>query len=158
MSTDASAAPGGGSGNTRRTRPAAAPDAAVCASITATGRDAAAFERAFDDPDEVWVVLEDDAQVIGVAGCQVWRWNRVAWVMDLSVQRDRRGRGQGRVLLDALLEGARQAGALVLMDFEAQGGQLIDFYLQNSFRICGFNDRYLPGTEDPSVVFMARDL
>jgi ribosomal protein S18 acetylase RimI-like enzyme len=78
--------------------------------------------------------------------------------MDISIRRDRRGHGQGRILLDALLDAAKRAGALVLMDFEPQGGQLIEFYLQNDFRICGFNDRYLPGTEDPSVVFLARDL
>jgi GNAT superfamily N-acetyltransferase len=134
-------------------------DAEVCASITATGRDAEAFRAAFSTDNEAWVVLvAEDGSVFGVAGCQLWRWNRVAWVMDLSIQRDRRGHGQGRVLLEAMLEAAKRNGALVLMDFEPQGGQLIEFYLQNGFRICGFNDRFLPGTDDPSAVFLARDL
>lgn len=140
-------------------RPAVAADAAVCASITATGRDAEAFRAAFESDSEAWIVLEDnDAGVVGVAGAQIWRWNKVAWIMDLSIRRDRRGQGRGRILLDGLLEAARAKGALVLMDFEPQSGALIEFYLQNGFRICGFNDRYLPGTEDPSVVFLAHDL
>jgi len=134
-------------------------DAGICAQITATGRDADDFVAAFASDNEAWVVLEgNDGEVIGVAGCQIWRWNRVAWVMDLTVRRDRRGHGQGRLLLEALLAAARSKGALVLQDFEPQGGPLIEFYLQNEFRICGFNDRYLPGQEDPSVVFMSRDL
>lgn len=140
-------------------RPARPDDAAACAQITATGRDTAAFERAIASDLEAWVVLDDDNGLpIGVAGCQLWCWNKVAWVMDLSIRRDRRGHGQGRLLLDALLAAARALGALVLMDFEPQGGQMTEFYLQNDFRICGFCDRYLPGTEDPSVVFLARDL
>lgn len=134
-------------------------DAEFCASITATGRDGEAFRQAFGSSGEAWVVLVDDAgTVFGVAGCQLWRWSKVAWVMDLSIRRDRRGHGQGRILLEALIAAAHRQGALVLMDFEPQGGQLIEFYLQNQFRICGFNDRYLPGTEDPSVVFLSRDL
>ncbi len=141
------------------TRPAREEDAELCASITATGRDAEAFKKAFGSDHEAWVVLVDDAgRAFGVAGCQLWRWNKVAWIMDLSIRRDRRGHGQGRILVDALLAAAKGLGALVLMDFEPQGGQLIEFYLQNSFRICGFNDRYLPGTDDPSVVFLSRDL
>ncbi|HAZ63117.1 MAG TPA: hypothetical protein DCZ72_05845 [Armatimonadetes bacterium] len=142
-----------------KVRPARVEDAAWCAEITATGRNAEAFAQAIRGDLEAWVVLEDDAgQPIGVAGCQLWRWNRAAWVMDLSIRRDRRGHGQGRILLDALLDAARGLGALVLLDFEPQGGQLIEFYLQNGFRICGFCDRYLPGTEDPSVVFLSCDL
>ena len=142
-----------------RTRAAQGDDAAICSSITATGRDTADFVEAFKSDLEAWVVLESDAgDVIGVAGCQIWRWNQVAWVMDLTVRRDRRGHGQGRLLLDALLAAAKAKGALVLMDFEPQGGPLIEFYVQNDFRICGFNDRYLPSNEDPSVVFLSRDL
>ncbi|NUP98376.1 MAG: GNAT family N-acetyltransferase [Armatimonadetes bacterium] len=140
----------------RDARPA---DAGVCAVITATGRDADDFIAAFDSDLEAWVVLESDAgEVIGVGGCQIWRWNRLGWVMDLTVRRDRRGHGQGRLLLEALVEAAKAKGALVLMDFEPQGGPLIEFYIQNGFRICGFNDRYLPTNEDPSVVFLSRDL
>ena len=141
------------------TRAARVEDAELCASFTATGRDAEAFRAAFASDKEAWVVLTAaDGTVFGVAGCQLWRWNKVAWVMDISIRRDRRGHGQGRILLDALIASAQRQGALVLMDFEPQGGQLIEFYLQNNFRICGFNDRYLPGTDDPSVVFLARDL
>ena len=142
-----------------KVRAAAAQDAEACASITATGRDAAAFASAFGSDTEAWVVLEDeDGEAICVAGCQFWAWNRVAWVMDLTIRRDRRGHGHGRLLLDALLAAAKRRGALVLMDFEPQGGAMTEFYLQNGFRICGFCDRYLPGTEDPSVVFLSRDL
>ncbi|MCC7495563.1 MAG: GNAT family N-acetyltransferase [Fimbriimonadaceae bacterium] len=141
------------------TRPACADDAATCASITATGRNADDFLVAFESGKEAWVVLESaDHEVIGVGGCQLWQWNQVAWVMDLTIRRDRRGHGQGRLLLEALLGAAKLRGALVLMDFEPQGGPLIEFYLQSGFRICGFNDRYLPGNEDPSVVFLSRDL
>lgn len=141
------------------TRDARAADAALCAQITATGRDSDDFLGAFQSDLEAWVVLESEAgEVIGVAGCQIWRWNQVAWVMDLTVRRDRRGHGQGRLLLDALLIAAQRKGALVLLDFEPQGGPLIEFYLQNGFRICGFCDRYLPSNEDPSVVFLSRDL
>lgn len=140
-------------------RPARDADAEICAGITATGRTPAAFVAGFTSDAESWVVLEGESgEVIGVAGCQVWRWNRVAWVMDLSVRRDRRGHGHGRILLEALIDAARRSGALVLMDFEPQRGDLIEFYLSHGFRICGFCDRYLPGTEDPSVVFLGRDL
>lgn len=142
-----------------KARPARAEDAGTSAGITATGRNRDDFLVAFESDLEAWVVLEgDDGEVIGVSGCQIWRFNQVAWVMDLTIRRDRRGHGQGKLLLEALLEAARLKGAKVLMDFEPQGGPLIEFYLQNGFRICGFNDRYLPGSEDPSVVFLSRDL
>ncbi len=142
-----------------KARPAGAEDAETCAGITATGRNRDDFLVAFESDLEAWVVLEGDGgEVIGVSGCQIWRFNQVAWVMDLTIRRDRRGHGQGKLLVEALLEAARLKGAKVLMDFEPQGGPLIEFYLQNGFRICGFNDRYLPGSEDPSVVFLSRDL
>lgn len=151
--------PKGGSTVPSSARPAVAADAELCASITATGRTAEDFLGAFDSDLEAWVVLVGPTgEVIGVGGCQIWRWSKVAWVMDLTIRRDRRGHGQGRLLLEALLEAARGKGALVLMDFEPQGGAMTEFYLQNEFRICGFCDRYLPGQEDPSVVFLSRDL
>ena len=127
----------------RRVRDATSADAPACAAIYepyVTGT-SITFETQAPDADEMarriaaaqqayaWLVLEDDGQVVGYAYAgpfkarAAYRWScEVSVYLDL----DRRGKGGGRLLYEALLErlearGYRMAAAGMTQPNEASG-------------------------------------
>jgi GNAT superfamily N-acetyltransferase len=71
------------------------------------------------------LVAQDDGQVIGVAYVATIRsaehCGLVAWLEELYVAPDHRGRGIGTALMTAVLERAREAG-IVAVDLEIDAG------------------------------------
>ena len=142
-----------------KVRPAKAEDAERCAEVSSI-RSAEELRKLLDQSDVRWLVIESDAGiVVGIGIIHFWDWNRVAWVWDLTIEENERGKGYGRKLLKGMIEAARQMGARVLMDFEfAKGSQLADLYLKSGFRICGTNDRWFASDKDSTAVFYGYDL
>lgn len=134
--------------------PPALKDAEACARVSRSKREARDFSEAFRTERGHWLVARDGEQIVGVAGVLLWSWNQVAWLTELSAADP----GCLPQLLDSVSALARDRGALMLMDFLPQGSNSLEQYLQNGFRICGFNDSMLPGRTDASVVYVARDL
>ena len=142
-----------------KVRPARGEDAQRCAQISSI-RPSEELSSLLDQSDVRWLVIENDAGiVVGIGILHFWAWNRVAWVWDLTIEEEERGKGYGRTLLKGMMEGARQMGARVLMDFEfAKSTSLADLYLRNGFRICGTNDRWFANHSDSTAVFYGYDL
>lgn len=103
-------------------------------------------------------VAEVNETVIGFAYVQVWNWNRVAWLGDILVDQEWRDRGVGTALLERMIELAREDGCLTLMDHPPSDHPGVGFYLRRGFRICGFNDRFLPGPGNRTAIFVGYDL
>jgi GNAT superfamily N-acetyltransferase len=111
-------------------------DAERCAQIS-KARSAEELAALLDAPDVKWLVVEDDAgEVVGIGIVHFWPWNKAAWVWDLTVAEDARGKGHGTALLKGMIRAAREMGARVLMDFDSpRQSPLVDLYLRNGFRI-----------------------
>ena len=142
-----------------KVRPARPEDAQRCAEISSI-RSAEELKNLLGQPGVRWLVIENDAgTVVGIGIIHFWDWNRVAWVWDLTVEENERGKGYGRNLLKGMIEVARQMGARVLMDYEfSRGSALADLYLKSGFRICGTNDRWFACDRDSTAVFYGYDL
>jgi GNAT superfamily N-acetyltransferase len=73
--------------------------------------------RRFFDPEEPMfaLVAEDEGQLVGLAHCvfhrSMTRVEPVCYLSDLFTLESRRGRGIGRLLIDAVYEQAKSAGA-----------------------------------------------
>jgi GNAT superfamily N-acetyltransferase len=140
-------------------RPGQAEDADRCAQI-GCNRSPDELKELLKQPDVRWIiVVGDSGEVVGTGIINLWRWNGVAWVWDLRVDGNERGKGYGTALLKGMIETARDMGAKVLMDFDvAHQGSLSKLYLNNDFRICGTNDRMFPLNKDSSGVYYGYDL
>lgn len=99
-----------------------------------------------------------DGRVVGFAYIQVWPWNRVAWLGDVLVEPRSRGMGIGTRLVERMEARARALGCRVLMDHPPARHPAVQFYLSRGFRICGYNDRFYPDSEDPTALFLCKDL
>ena len=142
-----------------RVRPATAKDAPRCAEIS-HARSAEELRDLLGQDEIQWLVIEDDAGVgVGIGILHLWRWNKVAWVWDLTIDEAERRKGYGQALLKGMTQAARRMGARVLMDFAGtKPCELCDLYVKNGFRICGTNDRWFACDKDSTAVFYAYDL
>ena len=144
-----------------KVRQATANDATRCAEISSI-RTADELKGLLAQDDTEWLVLEDDGGiVVGVGIVHYWSWNKMAWIWDLTVDKQRRNRGHGKALLKGMLGAARKAGARVMMDFgtpNPNACSLIQLLVNNGFRICGTNDRWFADHKDATAVFYGYDL
>jgi GNAT superfamily N-acetyltransferase len=136
-------------------RPFAEGDLEACQHIATAAPDFAHVVDANADAMEV-ALLGD--RVVGYAYIQVWPWNGVAWLGDVLVEPDVRGRGIGPALVERMETRARELGARVLMDHPPAGHPAVNFYLTLGFRICGYNDRFYSQGEGATAIFVSKDL
>ncbi len=99
-----------------------------------------------------YLVVEDDDVVVGYAGLLVN--GPEADVQTIGVAREAQGRGIGRMLLTALVDGARDAGATaLLLEVRADNASAIGLYTAFGFERIGVRRRYYqPGDIDALVM------
>jgi len=104
---------------------------------------------------EVTVLLSEERQT-GLALLRfrplLWSEGLDAYLEELYVVPDRRGRGQGRTLLETAMQVARDAGAIRL-DLATSVDDTAAIGLYES---CGFTNLERPG--GPSMIYFERDL
>jgi len=130
-------------------------DLPACERIAGSSPD---FAHAIDTNADAIEVATAGSEVIGFAHMQVWSWNRVAWLGDVLVAADYRNRGIGKALTRRMEQRAREFGCLVLMDHPPANHRAVQFYLSQGFRICGYNDRFYPGSEETTALFVCKEL
>lgn len=136
-------------------RPAGVADLDAIAALEARSRPSpwtrAHFETAIASDVDRLVVLESEGAVVGFA-C----WRVVvdeAELADIVVDRDRRGAGLGRRLLDACLSDARARGAArVHLEVRAGNAPAIGLYRSAGFEDGGRRPRYYADGEDALVM------
>ena len=142
-------------------RQAKASDAVRCAEISCV-RSAEELRKLLRQDDTQWLVIEDDGgTVVGLGIIHFWAWNKMAWIWDLWVDKSERGKGYGTALLKGMLKAAKRGGARVMMDVgtpNPHASSLSTLLVNNSFRICGSNDRWFADPKNPTAVFYGYDL
>ena len=107
------------------------------------------------------VIEDDNGVVVGLGIINFWAWNKMAWIWDLWVDKSERGKGYGSALLKGMLKTAKKGGARVMMDVGVPNpntDSLSKLLVNNGFRVCGMNDRWLPGHKETTAVFYGYDL
>ena len=142
-------------------RRAKASDAARCAKFSCV-RTAEELKKLLKQDDTKWLVIEDNGgTVVGLGIIHYWAWNKMAWIWDLWVNKNERGKGYGTALLKGMLKAAKRAGARVIMDVgvpNPNADSLSKLLVNNGFRICGSNDRWFADQKNPTAVFYGYDL
>ena len=142
-------------------RRAKASDAARCAKFSCV-RTAEELKKLLKQDDTKWLVIEDNGgTVVGLGIIHYWAWNKMAWIWDLWVNKNERGKGYGTALLKGMLKAAKRAGARVMMDVgvpNPNADSLSKLLVNNGFRICGSNDRWFADQKNPTAVFYGYDL
>ena len=136
-------------------RPWTAADRDACQQIAGSSTDYAHAIDANADAIEVAVL---DNLVVGFAYIQVWNWNRVAWLGEIVIDREYRGRGVGRALLRRMEDRARDLGCRVVMDHPPASHPAINYYLKNGYRVCGYNDRFYSDSKETVAIFVCKEL
>lgn len=136
-------------------RPFQNPDLEACQALAGSAYD---WTHVVDLEATHLEVAELDGEVVGFSYIQVWNWNRVAWLGDILVAERQRGKGIGTQLLERMIEIARRDKCETLMDHPPSDHAAVGFYLARGFRICGFNDRFLPGPGNRTAIFVGYDL
>lgn len=136
-------------------RPWTSADRDACQRIAGSSTD---YAHAIDANADAIEVAVFDSLVIGFAYIQVWNWNRVAWLGEIVIDRDHRGRGVGRALLRRMEDRARDLGCRVIMDHPPASHSAISYYLKNGYRICGYNDRFYSDSNETTAIFVCKEL
>ena len=101
-----------------------------------------------------WIATDGSGNVIGYGGAKVG--GDQADVMTIGVAPHARGRGVGRAILDALLEGARQAGAAdIFLDVRPSNEGAIALYNSRGFVEIGRRPRYFRNPVEEAVEMRA---
>jgi ribosomal-protein-alanine N-acetyltransferase len=102
-----------------------------------------------------YLAAVEDGAIVGYAGLAVVRPE--AWVNNIAVRRDRQRTGIGRVLMDALLDYARAAGAThTLLEVAADNAAAQKMYASYGFEVVGVRRGYYQPSNTDALV-MRRD-
>ena len=101
-----------------------------------------------------WIAMDEAGVPIGYGGVKVG--GDQADVMTIGVAPRARGRGVGRAILDALLEWARQAGAVeIFLDVRPSNEGAIGLYESRGFVEIGRRPRYFRNPVEEAVEMRA---
>lgn len=118
------------------------------------------YERYLDDPNTLFLIAEEDKEMIGFTSATCCSWNNSVWLNQIIVHPDHRRKGIASKLLARVRKFSENKRARVILiecGLENKTAQL--FYLKNKARVCGFNDRYYPQTHDEgTAIFFSIDL
>jgi len=119
------------------------------------GRD---FVALITGPMSDMYVMLDDEKIIGFTGLQANEWNQTLHVIDIFVHPAHRRQGIGHQLIQHLIQVA-QATVYRCLTAEAPSLNLVlQLYLKNGFRICGYHDRYYTNVGPEVAIFVSLDL
>ena len=111
------------------------------------------------------LVATAGAQIVGYGELRFNAWNDRAEIEGLAVSGGFRGRGVGRMLIQALDERARRERTARCLWLETQNINYpaVQFYLRLGFRLCGLDEAlYRPGmpglVPGEVAIFFSRDL
>jgi len=103
-------------------------------------------------------VVEENEQIIGFTGLQFSEWNKTVNMINIFVRPDYRRKGIGDKLVKHLIEVAQQTPYRCLIAEAPSLNPVLQLYLKNGFRICGYNDRYYTNDGAEVAIFVSFDL
>lgn len=126
-------------------------------------------ERFFHEEGRDWVelisssdsemyVVEENEQIIGFTGLQFIDWNETLNVINIFIRPGYRRQGIGERLAKHLIEVANKTPYRCLITEAPSLNPVLQLYLKNGFRICGYNDRYYTNGGAEAAIFVSFDL
>ncbi len=108
------------------------------------------------------VGLYEDDDLVGIVIAEKNDWNRTLWVWEFHIHPDRRGKGYGRQLMEALTEVGRQNDCRIIV-CEAQNTNVpaIRFYRKVGFAVDGIDLSYYTNRDVEAgevAIFMKRKI
>ena len=101
-------------------------------------------------------VAEVDSEIRGYADVLVRPWQRVAWVTNMTVERNYRRQGIGTALMRRARQWAWEQGVQALVvETTTKNHPALCFYQKLGFEFCGYNDHYYPN-QDIALFFAHR--
>ncbi len=93
--------------------------------------------------DGLYLVAEDDDQVIALLDVERETWRKTALIWNLYVDRAFRGRGLGGELVTRAIEWARQRGLRAIwLETQTNNWPACNFYRKHGFQLCGVDDHF----------------
>lgn len=100
------------------------------------------YER-YGQPDSTLLEVVEDAQtgrLVGVLDVEEEHWRRTAWVWNLMLDVDARGKGIGRQLVDHTITWAKQHRLrAILLETQSNNTPACHFYARMGFKLIGVN-------------------
>ena len=103
-------------------------------------------------------VLEDKTEIIGFTGLKYHDWNNTIWIIDIFVHPKYRKKGLGTKLLKSLLQRIKKTKYRCFIVEAPSLNPVLQLYLNNGFRKCGYNDRYYSNKGKEIAIFLSYDL
>jgi ribosomal protein S18 acetylase RimI-like enzyme len=101
--------------------------------------------RRLDDGDGLWLVAEAKGagRLVGMVDVNRQAWRKVGFVWNIAVDRARRGRGLGRVLMRSVIEWGRREGLrAITLETQTNNNLACRFYQRIGFKLSGIDDHY----------------
>lgn len=119
------------------------------------GRD---WEKLVSGKNSEMFLLEENHNIIGFTGLSYSDWNGTARIINIFVHPDHRKKGYGSQLIKYLQNYLKNKNYRTLIAEAPSLNSVLSVYLKNSFRICGFNDRYYSNDGKEIAIFLSYDL
>lgn len=87
------------------------------------------------------VVASEDDRIVGVVDVEERAWNNTAWIWNLMLDKDVRGQGLGRKLIDYTVKWARQRKLrAIMLETQTNNVPACRFYARMGFKLVGINE------------------
>lgn len=116
------------------------------------------FKKVIEGKDDYFFVGKNDSQVVGFSGLHVFRWNNTARIIDIFIHPNNRREGNATEFLKKIKKEAKKLGVRAIIAEAPSFNPVLTFYLQNGFRVCGFNDRYYSNNGKEMAIFLSFDI
>ena len=116
------------------------------------------FKEILKNKDNLFLVAEENGKIIGFSGIHYHDWNNTAWIIDIFVQSDYRGKGVSDMLIKKIKSEAKKLKARTIIAESPSANNALKTYKRNGFRVCGYNDRYYSNNSKDKAIFLSFDI
>jgi len=106
--------------------------------------------------------IEENGKCVAVAVTQCHKWNRSLQIWEFLVDRDYRGRGLGRLLMQTVFDYAKDMGMRsVFVETQTSNVKAVRYYEHMGFEIAGFDDGFYSNSDVENrevALFMRRSI
>jgi len=124
----------------------------VCTDFDFNAHERREIGRRLKAGDGLWLVAEvspppaggiGGGRLVGMVDVERRRWNNSAWVWNIAIDRDYRGRGIGTQLMQQVIEWGRREGLrAIVLETQTNNWSACRFYQKFGFQLSGIDDHY----------------
>lgn len=103
-------------------------------------------------------ILENNKEIVGFTGLEYFDWNNTIKIINIFVHPEYRKIGLGKKLMKYLLQKVKKTKYRCIIAEAPSSNPVVQLYLKNGFRKCGYNDRYYSNKGKEIAIFLSYDL